>query len=568
MKHFLLSGFLILSLFIPLVSSAQTEVDPNPNTSICISLQNNLHYRSKDINTNGEVSTLQDFLQSKGYLSSEPTGYFGLLTLQASKKFQNANGINGNGYVGPVTRAKIKDVSCNGDVSPILPTEPIACTMETRQCSDGSYVGRTGPSCEFANCPPVVRPVSSCTTTGYDPTTGLRCGCTSTSGYSSINGESCNFYQPVISYLQVGGCTTNIGVTSENSYCSAVSSGTTVYVFGSSFSTNAVIYIGDGRIIVTPRFISANSLSFVVPSNLGGNPTVTVKNEIAGQSYLSNVVSLPLKPVCSTSGYDSTTGFRCGCTSTSGLSSTTGLSCGQSSICEYPNPPAGYHYEGGASYPTCGARLVANTPIVIVPLPPSTYEPVLTLPPPPPSYPPGCSSASGYSSTTGVPCGGTEPAIIISSPLNGAEYHAGDNANVSWIYTALTGSELVKMYLVSASSDISNTSSTPAGSTNISLNQLTLSSGPYEWSVPSGISNGIYRIIIDVTKNGSVIRGHSNTFTLSGSVLGAYTNLPSGCYAGANYSVTTGQSCNISNFPSGCSSYSGYSTTTGKVCAI
>lgn len=31
--------------------------------------------------------------------------------------------------------------------------EPVACTMEAKQCPDGSYVGRTGPSCEFAPCP-------------------------------------------------------------------------------------------------------------------------------------------------------------------------------------------------------------------------------------------------------------------------------------------------------------------------------------------------------------------------------------------------------------------------------
>ncbi|MFA5386266.1 MAG: hypothetical protein WC297_01120 [Candidatus Paceibacterota bacterium] len=28
----------------------------------------------------------------------------------------------------------------------------IACTQEAKQCSDGSYVGRTGPKCEFASC--------------------------------------------------------------------------------------------------------------------------------------------------------------------------------------------------------------------------------------------------------------------------------------------------------------------------------------------------------------------------------------------------------------------------------
>ncbi len=31
--------------------------------------------------------------------------------------------------------------------------EPKACTLEAKMCSDGSYVGRTGPNCEFAPCP-------------------------------------------------------------------------------------------------------------------------------------------------------------------------------------------------------------------------------------------------------------------------------------------------------------------------------------------------------------------------------------------------------------------------------
>lgn len=45
--------------------------------------------------------------------------------------------------------------------TPAVPTKPIpepgpppvACTMEAKQCPDGSYVGRSGPNCEFAACP-------------------------------------------------------------------------------------------------------------------------------------------------------------------------------------------------------------------------------------------------------------------------------------------------------------------------------------------------------------------------------------------------------------------------------
>jgi len=32
--------------------------------------------------------------------------------------------------------------------------EQVFCTMEAKLCPDGSYVGRTGPKCEFTACPP------------------------------------------------------------------------------------------------------------------------------------------------------------------------------------------------------------------------------------------------------------------------------------------------------------------------------------------------------------------------------------------------------------------------------
>lgn len=31
--------------------------------------------------------------------------------------------------------------------------EGVVCTMDAKLCPDGSYVGRTGPNCEFAACP-------------------------------------------------------------------------------------------------------------------------------------------------------------------------------------------------------------------------------------------------------------------------------------------------------------------------------------------------------------------------------------------------------------------------------
>ncbi len=40
------------------------------------------------------------------------------------------------------------------DYTPTPPkNEPVFCTQDAMQCSDGSYVSRVGPNCEFAQCP-------------------------------------------------------------------------------------------------------------------------------------------------------------------------------------------------------------------------------------------------------------------------------------------------------------------------------------------------------------------------------------------------------------------------------
>jgi hypothetical protein len=35
----------------------------------------------------------------------------------------------------------------------VSPPEDVFCTMDAKQCPDGSFVGRVGPNCEFAPCP-------------------------------------------------------------------------------------------------------------------------------------------------------------------------------------------------------------------------------------------------------------------------------------------------------------------------------------------------------------------------------------------------------------------------------
>lgn len=57
--------------------------------------------------TGTAVTELQRKLKASGYLSVEPTGYYGSLTKKAVQDFQKANGLEQVGYVGPGTRAAL-----------------------------------------------------------------------------------------------------------------------------------------------------------------------------------------------------------------------------------------------------------------------------------------------------------------------------------------------------------------------------------------------------------------------------------------------------------------------------
>jgi peptidoglycan hydrolase-like protein with peptidoglycan-binding domain len=124
-KKIFWSFFAILVLIIPTVGFAQVgDIDPQGD-STCVTIVNNLRYKSTDVKTDGEVSVLQDFLQTSGYLNSNPVGFFGLMTTKAVKKFQQENNISPTGYVGPITREKIKNQTCSGVITQNpIPTPP------------------------------------------------------------------------------------------------------------------------------------------------------------------------------------------------------------------------------------------------------------------------------------------------------------------------------------------------------------------------------------------------------------------------------------------------------------
>lgn len=86
-----------------------------PSVSVvCTDLKYNLKVGSTDSTTNGEVTKLQTFLHPK-YLEIEPTGRFVGLTRAAVVSFQKEHNISpAFGYVGALTRAKIKELTCGG----------------------------------------------------------------------------------------------------------------------------------------------------------------------------------------------------------------------------------------------------------------------------------------------------------------------------------------------------------------------------------------------------------------------------------------------------------------------
>jgi peptidoglycan hydrolase-like protein with peptidoglycan-binding domain len=147
LKKLITISALVTFLIVNISSSkAQNYGDYNDTTSInsCINLSFNLKFRSKDLNTNGEVSDLQSFLQDKGYLSSDPTGFFGRLTENAVQSYQSGKGFAATGFVGQYTREQIKSDSCRGG----LPG-PIACTMEMRYCLNGQPMQRDFTTCRW-----------------------------------------------------------------------------------------------------------------------------------------------------------------------------------------------------------------------------------------------------------------------------------------------------------------------------------------------------------------------------------------------------------------------------------
>ena len=133
---------LILTSTTPVLAVTATNSTGAKTTTVCIDLTGNLSIADKGTKVS-EVLKLQSFLYPQ-YLTEPPTGYFGVLTDAAVKKFQSDYGLNPvAGYVGPLTRAKIKELTCGGNSQTSTGTKT-GGTVASRPSTSGSSYNSNG----------------------------------------------------------------------------------------------------------------------------------------------------------------------------------------------------------------------------------------------------------------------------------------------------------------------------------------------------------------------------------------------------------------------------------------
>ncbi len=108
------------------------EGDTDTGGNTCANIAHNLRYGMRDTADSSNVSMLQDFLNSNGYLKTAPSGFFGKGTLKAVQAFQKANKLSPTGFVGSLTRGLINRIDCDGEVG---------ATISNTQLNGGTTTG-------------------------------------------------------------------------------------------------------------------------------------------------------------------------------------------------------------------------------------------------------------------------------------------------------------------------------------------------------------------------------------------------------------------------------------------
>lgn len=272
MNKSIVSAVALLTLFSSGVASAQTYY--TGNTAGCVTLSRDLSIGSRG----SDVSSLQSFLVAQNYPGSGSwmlTGYFGAATQAAVRIFQGQRGLAQTGIADASTRAAISNCGTNY-----------------------SNFYNNNSNFNYNSYP-------------YNYTTPYN---TYTNTYP-YNYNYSNTY-PYSGQVKIDSLSVTSAVT-----------GASVTISGSGFDYNSnTVYVGSVPVTGIPSYTS-NSLSFVVPQNVGGSVMVYVANSRGSSNSLAlNVINYTGGSGCV---YPYNTGYgNCGCNSTYGF----GASCQNSQL--------------------------------------------------------------------------------------------------------------------------------------------------------------------------------------------------------------------------------------------
>lgn len=219
--------------------------------------------------TGNDVLALQQFLVQKGFLTAEPTGYFGPLTLAAVSAFQSANGLPAVGEVGPQTRALLVSLASAPAVSDNedLDESPDESVSEDDEDEDNeterrhSQRGNSSSEGETQEPPaedpedttaPVISSVASSTTT----TTATITWTTNEAASSTVN------YGATSSY---GTASTSAAlVTSHSVTLTGLTDGTTYHFNVGGADASGNVSTSSDATFITDAEVSPGQMSFAV----------------------------------------------------------------------------------------------------------------------------------------------------------------------------------------------------------------------------------------------------------------------------------------------------------------
>lgn len=300
-----------IALLLQQVQALQAQLQASPTSTV---LTFTLRPGSTDVSSGGEVTKLQEFLARDKNIYPEAlvTGYFGVLTEAAVKRFQAQNGIAAIGVVGPQTREAIKRVSAPPAVTSVtITTTPAPAATSTPPTPVSPPATPSLGTITLSPSSAGVGEAVTITGSGFTATgNDIYFGAGVIGNLSSFNGGTMitlqipneasstrifpGTYNVWVSNANGKSATTTFTVTSGTNYPSIVSVspsvakvGDTITITGSGFDlTDNEVHLGVGGTRVgTLRKVRGTLLDLTVPSTINDCDFPTGSSPCTGKSY-------------------------------------------------------------------------------------------------------------------------------------------------------------------------------------------------------------------------------------------------------------------------------------------